>query len=299
MTARSLFRWSLAGVLALGIAFVAAIFYRSYRNEWREFEPWPSAAIVATPEATGISGLTNVDFPSHGGGPPVAGWYVPSRNGAAVIVAHGVSADRTTMLAETRLLADAGFGVLAFDWPGYGASPGVNNWGPSAGAALVGAVDWWIADQRIDAAKIGALGFSMGGHMLTQVAADEPRLRAVVLTAPVTDVVWQVNHEHRKWGVLSRWPAMLAVRHAGMPLDTEPPIKAVRRVAPRPLLIIAGDQDTLVPAFKVREMFDAARAPKEFWSVAGAGHGGFADVAPGAYAQRLTGFFACHLLGAC
>lgn len=294
-------RWRgpLIAVLILGLAFVARVIHSGYASEMNEFASVPSGPLVATPEAAGVAGLTNIRFQPRGDGPPVAGWYAPSSNGAAVVVTHGTNSERTTMLAETRLLAAAGFGVLAFDWPGYGASTGINNWGPSARAALVGAVDWLIAEQHIDAARIGGFGFSMGGYVMTQVAASEPRLHAVVLAAPVPDVVWQTQYEHGKWGALSRWPALYALRHSGMPIDDEQPISAVSRIAPRPLLLIAGADDRTVPAEKLREMFEAARAPKEFWIVPGAGHGGYALALPETYSPRIAGFFACHLLGQC
>jgi fermentation-respiration switch protein FrsA (DUF1100 family) len=47
----------------------------------------------------------------------------------------------------------------------------------------------------------------------------------------------------------------------------------------------------MVPPAALRQLYEAAQEPKELWIVNGAGHAGFADVAPAEYAQRLTGFF--------
>src|SRR5207249_567589 len=55
-------------------------------------------------------------------GATIAGWYAPSQNRAAVILTHGSSADRSQLNTEFTALARAGFGVLAFDWPGHGES---------------------------------------------------------------------------------------------------------------------------------------------------------------------------------
>lgn len=292
-------RWPLAVALLLGCAFVARVVHSSYMSEMNEFTHRPVSALIETPDAVGIAGLVNVSFPAHGGGFELAGWQVPSRNGAAVIVCHGTGAERSTMLAETRLLAEAGFGVLAFDWPGYGASGGVNNWGVSARQALIGAIDWLVIEQGIEPSRIGGYGFSMGGLIMTQVAADEPRLSALVLAAPVPDILWQSAYEHRKWGALSRWPAMFVLQRSGMPLDDAQPMTVVSRIAPRPLLLIVGADDLAVPAAKLGELFERARAPKEFWIVPGAGHGGYDRAAPAEYTARVAGFFTCHLLGQC
>jgi fermentation-respiration switch protein FrsA (DUF1100 family) len=50
------------------------------------------------------------------------------------------------------------------------------------------------------------------------------------------------------------------------------PIKAINRVAPRPLLIVQGDQDDVVPYTQAQQLYDAASEPKELWMIKGAGH---------------------------
>ena len=47
----------------------------------------------------------------------------------------------------------------------------------------------------------------------------------------------------------------------------------------------------MVPPRTCRQLFAAAGEPKELWIVPGAGHAGFAEVAPRAYAQHLIEFF--------
>lgn len=298
-TARRDLRRALLAGLAVALLLAGTIAWRNYRSESDTFAGAPSAALVATPEAAGVPGLRNVRFPRRGDGVMVAAWQVPTRNGAAVILAHGVVADRTTLLDETRLLAAAGFGVLAIDWPGHGLSAGPADWGPVARAALLGALDWLARQPGQDPARIGAYGFSMGGYLVAQVAADEPRIAALVLAAPVTDIRWQSQHEHGKWGWLSRWPAQLALSHGGLPIRAEAPIAALPRFAPRPLLLIAGTDDRLVPASRLREVFEQAGEPKTFWPIAGAGHGGWLAASPEAYRRRLPAFYRCGLLGDC
>src|SRR5438477_8265173 len=101
------------------IAALGRIVSASYRTTLLDFEPWPASEQLLHPEQTGIAGIQSVDFLT-GAGIRIAGWYVPSRNRAAVIVTHGSNADRSSMLPEIRNLAAEGFGVLAFDWPGDG-----------------------------------------------------------------------------------------------------------------------------------------------------------------------------------
>lgn len=289
-------RRALIALAALAILLAGTIAWRNYSSESDTFAGAPPAALVATPQAVGIPGLRNVVFPRRGDGVMVAGWQVPTRNGAAVIVAHGVLAERTAVLDETRLLAEAGFGVLAIDWPGHGFSAGPADWGPVARAALLGALDWLAVQPEQHPARIGVYGFSMGGYVVAQVAADEPRIAALVLAAPVMDIHWQARHEHGKWGWLGRGPALLALKQGGMPIDAEPPMAAIRRYAPRPLLLIGGAEDGLVPASRLREVFALAGEPARYWDIPNAGHGGWLQAAPDDFPRRLTAFFRGALL---
>jgi dipeptidyl aminopeptidase/acylaminoacyl peptidase len=280
---------------ALAILVVARIAGKSYLWALVDFEAGPVADISRHPADTGIAGLTEVSFPARDG-TRIAGWYVPSKNGAAIVVTHGTNADRAWMLPETRILAGGNFGVLAFDWPGNGASQGSVHWGRGERAALVGAVDWLVSRSDVDSHRIGGLGFSMGGYMMAQVAAAEPRLRAVVLEATPTAFDEYERWTHKRWGLLSGWPAIQAARRSGMPVDEMHPKDVVAMIAPRPLLIIGGQVDPIVPPQMIQALFDAAHEPKTLWMVPGAEHGGYASAAPDEYRDRLLTYFSSTLL---
>ena len=54
----------------------------------------------------------------------LAGWYAPSRNGAAVVLLHGAGSTRSNVLDEAVVLAEHGYGVLMLDARGHGESAG-------------------------------------------------------------------------------------------------------------------------------------------------------------------------------
>src|SRR5688572_1512241 len=54
----------------------------------------------------------------------LAAWYVPSRNGAAMLMVHGISGNRADTLRFGRDLAERGYGVLWFDLRAHGESDG-------------------------------------------------------------------------------------------------------------------------------------------------------------------------------
>src|SRR5207342_2587655 len=105
------------------------------------------------------------------------GSYVPSRNGAAVIVSPGYSSTPE----HARMLIRHGYGVLLFDQRGEGRSDGdPNALGWSAEKDLDAAIAFLAARPDVQAGRIGGLGLSVGGEALLQTAAHNSSLRAVV-----------------------------------------------------------------------------------------------------------------------
>src|SRR3954471_14101932 len=105
------------------------------------------------------------------------GWYIPSRNGAAVISFPG----RHGPQRQARMLARHGYGVLLFDRRGEGRSEGEpNSWGWSGDRDVYAAIDWLRRRPDVDPRRIGGIGLSVGGEMMLEAAAKDRRLAAIV-----------------------------------------------------------------------------------------------------------------------
>lgn len=281
-------RWAVALTCALVVlASAGVVALRSYRSEAAIFRPSRHAVASAGPL---LAGSAHVTFRTPRG-TRIVGWYVPSQRGAAIVLTHGSGADRTQMLDEARVLSERGFGVLLFDWPGHGESEGAIHWDAEERAALTSALDW--LGHRPDAApeRLGALGFSMGGFIVAQVAASDTRIRAAALLGTPPSAREQTSWEYRKYGPLSQLPALWADRVGGLSL-VHGPKQRVAQIAPRPVLIITGSADPIVSPSLARSLFSAARAPKQLLEVPGAGHGGYLAAGGITYARALGDFFA-------
>lgn len=287
--------WMRSLKVQLGLAACVALLYpalvafRAYRDERRCFIPVRRPARLSLAEFA-IPGLRDVSFTTPEG-TILRGVFAPPRNRAAVILTHGSQGEHSDLMPEARLLHGAGFGVLAFDWPGHGQSDGRIEWGAGERRALTSALGWLSAQPEVDPARIGAFGFSMGGHTVTQVAAEEPRLRAVALAGTPPDPLVHLHWEYRHLGALRRWPARLALIVSGMKTDEQVPEQVIGKLAPRPLLLIAGQDDELVPTWMTERLFAAAHEPKTLLVVPGAGHGGYAEASPVEYSRGLVRFF--------
>jgi uncharacterized protein len=225
----------------------------------------------------------------------LAGWYVRSRNGGAVISYP----TRAGKLPQARMLIRHGYGALLLDARGYDGSDGAPNmfgWGETKD--IDAAVSWLRRQPDVRQGRVGGIGFSVGGEMLLEAAAQNPDLRAVVSEGAGIRSI----HEELLYGARSI-PAVptQAVQTAALTVlsGTRPPPSLhdlVRRIAPRSVLLLyaehgAGGEDLN------KDFYRAAGRPKQLWHVEGAGHTGGLDAQPRAYEQRVVGFFDQALLG--
>ena len=216
--------------------------------------------------------------------------YVPSRNGAAVIVFPG----RTGTQRHARMLADHGYGVLLLDRRGEGDSDGtLNLFGWNGENDLRAALDFLGTRGDVEDGRIGGLGLSVGGELLLQTAAGDRRLRAVVSEgAGVRSLA-----EHLQTpgvGRLQRWGTNWVVQTAAVAVlsGTLPPpdlTERVRRIGPRPVLLIRaldGNPDEALNEVYARRIGASA----ELWRVRG-GHTGALSADASGYERRVVSFF--------
>jgi uncharacterized protein len=220
----------------------------------------------------------------------LAGWYIPSKNGAAVIAFPG----RKGPQPHARMLARHGYGVLLFDRRGEGESEGdPNTLGWAGDRDLEAALAFLRSRRDVDPDRIGGLGLSVGGEMLLQSTAESNALKAVVSEGAGTRSIREHVHMSgaAKWILLPQWSVITAAtavfsNHAPPPDLNE----LVGRIAPRPVFLIytphGQGAETLNPTF-----YAAARDPKTLWEIPEAGHTGGIDVRPQEYERRVIAFF--------
>ncbi|MFI5250575.1 MAG: alpha/beta hydrolase [Gemmatimonadales bacterium] len=228
----------------------------------------------------------------------LSGWYVPSRNGAAVIVSPGRSAQ---VQEHARMLIRHGYGVLVFDRRGEGQSEGDRNmyeW--SGDKDLIAAVTFLRRQPDIRHGEIGGLGLSVGGEMLLQTAAETTGLKAVASEGAGRRSLRE--HVHIPGlGTVQRWLTPWVVQTGALMVmsNTAPPpdlAQLVSRISPRPILLIRAlhglDDESLN-----RVYYAHARQPAALWEVPRGGHTGALAALPQQYEARVVGFFDRALLG--
>lgn len=284
--------------ITLGLALVSGgciiagfIAFSTARLSAKVLEP-PRIAVDRTP---GIPRYRDMTFTASDG-VTLRGWYVPSRSGAAILLAHGYGGNRLELLPEAELLAGQGYGVLLFDFRGHGASENaLVTVGFHEQRDLTAALDFVESQPDVDPGRIGAVGFSMGAATLVEVAAQDTRLRAVVIEAAFDTLDHVIRDKAGLFGPLSKLPAQWSITHEGVNIDAVRPVDALCNISPRPVLLIYGDQDDTIPPGAQRAMFAAACPPADTWLIPGAKHENFLAFAGDVYAARLSEFFAQEL----
>jgi hypothetical protein len=226
-----------------------------------------------------------------GDGLELTALYVPSRNRAAVVVFPGSSA-----VAEARMLARNGYGVLLLDPRGQGGSEGdLVRW--AGDRDLNAGAEYLRARPDVDPDRIGGFGSSVGGEILLVAAAQSTLFKAVVSEGagfPLGDADLSGVE-----GALAT-PLQLMMRGAARVFANHAPpakiVDVIGRIAPRPVFLIytepgMGGEDVRQPKY-----FAAAGEPKALWKVPGAEHTGGIDARPAEYERRVVDFLDAALL---
>jgi len=235
-----------------------------------------------------------VDFPAADGS-TLRGWWVPARGPteSAVVAVHGAGGDRREFLRHTPLLHRAGYAVLLFDCREHGISDGEGR-GVSLGIRehedVSSAVDYVLGPRAMK--RVAVIGSSQGGASVLLAAAADPRIDAVIAENPFTSIhalIMDNSMEPRLPRPLLAAISYLTRLRLGA-LGAPDPVEIVDRIAPRPLLLMHGDADRVIPLRHSQQLFERAGEPKQFWVAEGAHHAALFNAHPDEWAARVLGF---------
>jgi fermentation-respiration switch protein FrsA (DUF1100 family) len=185
-------------------------------------------------------------------------WYFRAarQDAPTVLFLHGNAGDIGNHMPFAKFLIEAGYGVLALEYRGYGGNPGSPD---EAGLIADGRAGFaFLEAQGIPDSGIVLFGESLGTGVAVQLAAEHP-VRAMVLRAPYTSIpdvaASLLPYIPARWLVRDRFDSLAKIARS----------KA-------PLFVFHGANDLLIPLALGRKLFDAASGPKTWLTVEGAGH---------------------------
>lgn len=251
-----------------------------------------------TPADLGVA-FRDVTFPS-GDGVELAGWYVPTRNGAAVALMHGAGSTRSGELEHAAVLAEHGYGVLLFDARGHGESQGRSmDFGWYGEDDASGAVDFLAGEPGVGAGRIALVGTSMGGEQAIGAAGADRRVAAVVAEGATNRVAADRGYLEAAYGArgavqqridaVTYWfTDLLSDAPRPLPLRDSVSIATSRSDPTAFLLIAAGDRrDESLAADYVQQRGNGL---VQIWTVPEAGHTEALETAPDEWEERVLDF---------
>jgi fermentation-respiration switch protein FrsA (DUF1100 family) len=254
---------------------------------------------VDSPENYGLTAEA-AEFEASGG-VTLRGWYIPCEGSTkTIIVCSGANGSLDADVHVAPWLHEAGYNVLLFNWRAHGQSDGeVVTLGFTERYDLIAAVQF---AQSKGAERVGVLGFSMGGTVALATAAVYEDINAVVADSPFVFVLSAVAGGLIERGVpeglaflLARLFVSTACLRTQLNLFDIDLARWINRVAPRPLLLIFGEQDVIVPKSEVDLICARAGEPKEVWRVPEAAHRDIHVRQPDEYRRRICEFFEKNL----
>lgn len=287
-------------IVGIGVAaFLAiALFVMIERNIYSVItETMPAPSEVSIPPDLSFE-VDEVTF-EGGDNLMMAGWKVPSQNGATIILLHGYGGNRTMMLWHAKQLVSAGYGVLMYDERASGESEGTRrSYGWEDPPDVQGAIHFIQTGSGRDGERVGIAGCSIGGQIALQSAARYPELEAVWadgassvrardLPAPKNPILALV--------VLGNY-SLDWVYELKLDIDAPPPmIEIIDDIAPRPIMLIGGGQsqpligseaDYVLPRYA-----HYAGSNAQTWIIPEATHCDGPIQRPEEYAERMIEFF--------
>eukprot|EP00013_Stygamoeba_regulata_P022457 CAMPEP_0177652118 /NCGR_PEP_ID=MMETSP0447-20121125/12934_1 /TAXON_ID=0 /ORGANISM="Stygamoeba regulata, Strain BSH-02190019" /LENGTH=455 /DNA_ID=CAMNT_0019155291 /DNA_START=169 /DNA_END=1536 /DNA_ORIENTATION=+ len=245
------------------------------------------------------------------------GWWVPAKEGSkpqqtTIVCVHGGGRDRRAWLRHLPIFYERGYSTLLFDLREHGQSDGTGR-GFSYGCVecldVSAAVKY--AKERSGLPKVAVVATSVGATASILAAADDDNICGVVAENPLTrasDLIAQVYWQGLDYALgpkisrtfVFKWLGRFiiavflyrigAVSEDSLFADNRGAVDLVHRLGGRPLLLMHGTSDRIIPYSHSQRIYHHAMKPKTLWLVEGGVHCALYDQNKEEYVRHVTEF---------
>jgi len=206
-----------------------------------------------------------------------------------VCICHGIPNDVPAAITEIKdrgyaglaeNICREGFTVLIFNFRGTGGSQGnfdILGWTHDLRAA----VDYLWGLPEVSGSRLSLLGFSGGAAIAVYQAAQDKRVSSLAACACPAEFDSLVTESGQSPSIIDHFRRIGIIRDKGFPPSTKDwldsfrrvrPIDYVAQISPRPLLLVHGSQDEVVPVSHSHKLYAQAGEPKQLVIIEGVEH---------------------------
>ena len=277
-------------IFALTVAIAGIFVGMSYQNALHYMHPARSIASGDFLEANGIE-FQEIELTTEDN-VRISAWYTPPKNGVVILVAHGYGDKRMEDFYE--LFASHGYGVVAWDFRAHGKSGGdFSSLGYYEVLDVKAALDFALAQPGVE--HIGGWGGSMGAVTMLRATAQYPEIEAVVADSPFVTLEEEME-QVVPYSLMRYLMNFFVEMETGLTLDLVRPVDDIASISPRPVFIIQGMGDEMVPLNSAQQLYDAAGEPRKLWLEDDVPHLNMYAYYKEKYIKRVINFFDQYLL---
>lgn len=282
--------WRISAFLFSGCG-IALFFYAGYSLCESDNHPVPS---VSDP------GFRRIEIGGEDGR-MTAAWAVAAGNGKGIVLAHGNSSDRNSMLPRMRYFHSLGYSVIAPDLNAHGETRGTRKTFGFLESKDVGKANRYLRDE-LGAGWVAALGTSLGGASILKAESDGAEFDAIIIESVFSDIRTAAKNrlDMRLGGFGDILEPFLT---AQMPIWLGLSSRSIRpvdwaRKCRTPILILAGDSDLRARVWESEAIYAHVPAPlKRLKVFPGAAHVDLFAFDCIAYVREIGGFLADAQVG--
>jgi dipeptidyl aminopeptidase/acylaminoacyl peptidase len=246
-----------AGAISVLIGLTIAVIWQSYQQTLSYLHPKRQTASGDLLRANNIE-FQDVELITEDN-IRLSAWYTPPQNKAVILVAHGYGDKRAEDFYA--LFAEHGYGVIAWDFRAHGKSEGdFSSLGYYEVLDVKAALDFALAQPNVE--HIGGWGGSMGAVTMIRAAAQYPEIEALVADSPFATLEDELDLRI-PFPIMRSLIRFFAERETGLSFDLVRPVDDIAPISPRPVFIIQGMGDEMVPLDSAQRLYDAANEPRQ------------------------------------
>jgi len=213
----------------------------------------------------------------------IKGWFIPASSDNAVLIAHGLGANKSNFIGTAAFWHHLGFNVLIFDFRGHGDSDGHTvSFGYRERLDIVGGWKYLTQIKKFRADKIVGYGVSFGGAAMIHADNQIHGFHQLIIDSSFASLDTMAQHiidEEPIVPYFFRQPfkeiALFFVRlDLGFDIREKSPENVVSNLTGTPILFIHGKGDPLIQWTQSERLFDRAGEPKQIIILNTQGHFG-------------------------